>query len=234
MPNADRNSVRVSRSSFDKIGRKSDSARAKGRVSLTRADVVAAGARLLDAEGVDGVSMRRLAATLGTGPATLYWHVKDKHELLSAILEDTLREVRAPTEGAWDERLLELLRAGRRALRARPALIQVIWSSGWQLGPETLRSADEMIGLIAQSATPPDEVADVYYALTTFLFGFVAAEATTPGTSRYRQPKGSAEFANLARYRPAADHAGMDRRFEAGIVRFVAGLQPRRARRAER
>jgi TetR/AcrR family tetracycline transcriptional repressor len=231
MADADRNSVRVSSSPFHKTGRKSDSARAKGRVSLTRADVVAAGARLLDAEGVDGVSMRRLASMLGTGPATLYWHVKDKHELLSAILENTLRDVRAPTEGTWDERLLELLRAARRALRARPALIQVIWSSGWQLGPETLRGADEMIGLIAQSGTPQDEVADVYYALTTFLFGFVAAEATTPGTSRYREPKGgSASFANLARYRPAADHAGMDRRFEAGIVRFVASLRAKRTR----
>ena len=233
MTNADRNSVRVSRSPFQKTGRKSDSARAKGRVSLTRADVVAAGARLLDAEGVDGVSMRRLASMLGTGPATLYWHVKDKHELLSAILEDTLRDVRAPTEGTWDERLLELLRAARRALRARPALIQVIWSSGWQLGPETLRGADEMIGLIALSGTPQDEVADVYYALTTFLFGFVAAEATTPGTSRYREQKGgAAAFANLARYRPAADHAGMDRRFEAGIRRFVATLAPPRPRAA--
>ena len=115
-------------------------------------------------------------------------------------------------------------------MRARPALIQVIWSSGWQLGPETLRGADEMIGLIAQSGTPQDQVADVYYALTTFLFGFVAAEATTPGTSRYREPKGgAASFANLARYRPAADHAGMDRRFEAGIVRFVESLRPKRA-----
>jgi hypothetical protein len=99
---------------------------------------------------------------------------------------------------------------------------------------ETLRVADEMIGLIAASGLPADEVADVYYALTTFLFGFVAAEATTPGTSRYRALKATAgTYPNLARHRPAADHAGMDRRFEAGIRRFVASLAlPRPARRA--
>ena len=234
MSNAESNGVRVSRAAFHKGGRRSDSARAKGRVSLTRADVVAAGARLLDTDGIDGVSMRRLASMLGTGPATLYWHVRDKRELLMAILEDTLRDVRAPADGEWDERLLELLRAGRQALRAKPALIQVIWGSGWQLGSETLRVADEMIGLIAASGLPADEVADVYYALTTFLFGFVAAEATTPGTSRYRELKATAgTYPNLARHRPAADHAGMDRRFEAGIRRFVASLAPPRpARRA--
>ncbi len=185
---------------------------------------------MLDAVGVDGVSMRKLAALLGTGAATLYWHVHDKRELLGAILEDAMRDVHAPREGRWDERLLELLRVGRRALRAKPALIDVIWRSGWQLGPETLRVADEMIGLIGESPTPKDEVADVYYALTTYLFGFVAAEATSPGTARYRGATGGREFANLARYRPAADPAGMDRRFEAGITRFVASLRrtPRR------
>jgi TetR/AcrR family tetracycline transcriptional repressor len=198
---------------------------------LTRADVVAAGAKLLDAEGVDGVSMRKLATALGTGPATLYWHVRDKRELLHAILEDAMRDVHVPHQGRWDERLLELLRIGRRVLRAKPALIQVIWASGWQLGPETLRVADEMIGLIGESGTPEDEVADAYYALTTFLFGFVAAEATSPGTSRFRGRKADNAFANLRRYRPAADAAGMDRRFEAGITRFVESLRPRRRTR---
>jgi len=198
---------------------------------LTRADVVAAGAKLLDAEGVDGVSMRKLATALGTGVATLYWHVHDKRELLGAILEDAMRDVHAPREGRWDDRLLELLRIGRRSLRAKPALIDVIWRSGWQLGPETLRVVDEMIGLIGESPTPADEVADVYYALTTFLFGFVAAEATSPGTARYRGGKDRNAFVNLARYRPAADPAGMDRRFEAGITRFVASLGRTHGRR---
>jgi TetR/AcrR family transcriptional regulator, tetracycline repressor protein len=217
----------VSRTPFYKTtkSRKSESARAKGRESLTRADVVAAGAKLLDAQGIDGVSMRKLATALGTGVATLYWHVHDKDELLGAILEDAMREVRAPRDGRWDARLLELLRTGRRSLRGKPALIQVIWRSGWELGPETLRVVDEMIGLIGESPTPDAEVADAYYALTTFLFGFVAAEATSPGTARYRGGREGAAFANLARYRPAADAAGMDRRFEAGITRFVASLR---------
>lgn len=91
--------------------------------------------------------------------------------------------------------------------------------------------ADETVGLIAASGVAADEVADVYYALTTFLFGFVAAEATTPGTSKYRGTKGSARsYPNLTRFRPAADHAGMDQRFEAGIRRFVANLAPQPAR----
>ncbi len=225
----------MSRSAFKKTGRKSTSARAKGRVALTREDVVAAGARLLDSEGIDGVSMRRLADVLDTGPATLYWHVRDKHELLSAVLEETLRDVRAPSAGPWDERLLELLRRGRSALRARPALIDVLWRSGWELGPETLRVVDEAIGLIAASGIPDRDVADVYYTFTTFLFGFVAAEATSPGTGRFPASKDPTRaFPHLAKHRPAADPAGMDRRFEAGIARLVASLAPIRGVKAIR
>jgi AcrR family transcriptional regulator len=197
-------------------------------VALTRADVVAAGARLLDSEGIDGVSMRRLADVLETGPATLYWHVRDKRELLLAVLEETLRDVRAPSGGTWQERLLELLRRGRRALRARPALIDVLWRSGWELGPEALRVVDEMIGLIAESGMPAREVPDAYYTFATFLFGFVAAEATSPGTGRFAATKAAARaLPNLSRHRPAADFDGMDRRFEAGISRLVASLAPR-------
>ena len=172
--------------------------------------------------------MRALARALGTGPATLYWHVRDKRALLAALLEETVRGVRTPKGGAWPERLRALLRRGRRALRRRPGLIALIWSSGWALGPQTLRVADELVGLIAESGTHESEVADVYFALTTFLFGFVALEVASPGTGPYRERgAGAPRFANLARYRPAADARGMDRRFEVGLSRLIAGIRAR-------
>ena len=59
--------------------------------------------------------------------------------LLLAVLEETLRDVSAPADGAWQKRLLELLRRARRALRARPALIDVLWRAGWELGDSSAR-----------------------------------------------------------------------------------------------
>ena len=52
---------------------------------------------VMDREGVDGLSMRRVAEELDTGAASLYWHVKNKDELLQLIFERTAQEVTLPT-----------------------------------------------------------------------------------------------------------------------------------------
>jgi TetR/AcrR family tetracycline transcriptional repressor len=197
--------------------------------------VVAAGARLLDEEGVGGLSMRRLAGILGTGPATLYWHVRDKDELLGLILEDTSRSIGIPSEGGWDERLAALLLEARKALLPRPALIGVLWGTGWEdLGPETLRVADAMVGLVAESGLPEREVADAYFAVLVFLYGFVWGEAMSAGNRAYGNERAShpAEYLNLTKYGPGADPGGMDRRFRNGVSRLIGGIRARVAEAA--
>jgi TetR/AcrR family tetracycline transcriptional repressor len=226
----------VSRTEFQKTGRRSESHLAKGRVALTRADVVRAGAELLDSEGLDGLSMRKLARTLGTGAATLYWHVRDKNELLALILDETMRPVRIPETGSWDDRLVSVLKASRRALTPRPILVRYIWEAGWNLGPETMRVADELTGLVAESGLPEDEVADAYFGLIIYMFGFVLAETAgvahgpiAPG------PDADADLhQNLQRYGPAMDPEGMDRRFHYGLERAVDGIKARAGKRGRR
>lgn len=221
------NGVRVSRAKFDIEGRRSQSHRAKGRVVLTRADVVRAGAQLLDTEGLEGLSMRKLAAALETGPATLYWHVRDKNELLSLILDETIRLVRIHDSGPWDERVIEVLAASREVLRARPTLVRFIWEAGWNIGPETLRLADGLTGLVAGSGLPENEVADAYFSLITYLFGFVLAETSTGHDAFVAADAGTNEFPNLLRYGPATDQEGMDRRFLYGLRLGLDGIEAR-------
>lgn len=73
--------------------------------TLSRDQIVAAGVRIADAEGLEGVSMRRVASDLDAGVMSLYRHVKDKDELLAqmtaAILETAPYPEPAPTE--WRE-----------------------------------------------------------------------------------------------------------------------------------
>lgn len=176
--------------------------------------------------------MRRLAGLLGTGPATLYWHVRDKDELLALILEDTSRSIEVPNEGVWDERLAALLLEARRVLLPRPALIGVLWGAGWdELGPETLRVADAMVGLVAESDLPEQEVADAYFAVLVFLYGFVWSETMSAGNRPYGdQPASSpAQYPNLTRYGPGADPGGMDRRFRSGVSSIIDGIRARAA-----
>jgi TetR/AcrR family transcriptional regulator, tetracycline repressor protein len=232
----------VSGSQFEIQGRRSDSARAKGRVTLTRADVIRAGAQLLDTHGVEQLSMRKLAKSLGTGPATLYWHVHDKDELLQLILDDTLRGVVIPEEGSWDERLVAAFVVCYEALRPRPALVDVLWGAAWELGPETLRIADGLIALVAESGLPAEEVSDAYFALITLLFGFVTGAGNSPGNPSYsefralaaHEPPGNSErFPNLARFGPDARLETMDRKLRYALDRFISGIKLRVAEVAE-
>jgi TetR/AcrR family tetracycline transcriptional repressor len=209
--------------------KKPTAASEQARVTLTQSDVIAAAHRLLDETGVDGWSMRMLARELSVSVSTLYWHVRDKRELLKILIDDSLRSIEFSDAGDWQERLAEFLRQGRNVLRARPSLIGLIWSSGWQLGTETLRMTNDVLGLVAESGTPEEEVADAYFMVVAFLFGFVAMETLSPDTPGFNvddspSAHDAASLPHLVRYRPAADMEGMDRRFERGVARIVRSL----------
>src|ERR1700677_840525 len=92
-------------------------------MAVTRDEIVAAGLALLDEAGLEGLTLRRLAARLGIRAPTLYWHVRDKRELLDllsgAIMEQALAQWREPRPRAMRLALLAhrdsaLMLAGNR------------------------------------------------------------------------------------------------------------------------
>jgi len=188
--------------------------------------------------------MRKLATMLGTGPATLYWHVRDKDELLALILDDTVRPIKIPNTGDWAERLTSIACASRQVLLPRPVLVRVLWDAGWDIGPHTLHIADVMVGLVAESGLPEEQVADAYFAILTFLLGFVLAETSGVGTPRFgMQPLAGPtdannpaltveQFPHLARFGPATDAEGMDRRFLYGLNTIIEGIRARASHEA--
>src|SRR5689334_23235283 len=83
------------------------------RPQLSREVILETALRLLDADGLEGVSMRRVADELGTGPASLYAHVANKEELLELLHDRVLAEVELPEPDPehWQDQLREV---GRR------------------------------------------------------------------------------------------------------------------------
>jgi AcrR family transcriptional regulator len=77
---------------------------------LTRDVIIEAALRVLDREGVDGLSMHRVARELGTGAASLYWHVRNKDELLQLLSERLAEEIALPEPdpSRWQEQLKDL------------------------------------------------------------------------------------------------------------------------------
>jgi AcrR family transcriptional regulator len=77
------------------------------RTPLTRRAIVDAALRVLDAEGMEGLSMRRVGEELGTGAASIYWHVRNKDELLQLVFERVVEEAELPPPdpSRWQEQL---------------------------------------------------------------------------------------------------------------------------------
>ncbi|MDH2429422.1 TetR family transcriptional regulator [Sphaerisporangium sp. TRM90804] len=91
---------------------------------LTREAVVEQALALGDEEGVDAVTIRRLAGRLGVTPMALYWHFKHKDELMSALAEHAMSGVTAELSPGdpWRVRLRVMVEAAVRVLRDHPCL----------------------------------------------------------------------------------------------------------------
>jgi AcrR family transcriptional regulator len=122
---------------------------------LTRALVVDTALAILDTEGLDGLSMRRVAHELNTGPATLYAHVANKEELLELAFDRVVAEIDMPDPDPdrWQEQIrqvcLDTYRVlGRHSDIARVALGKV------PTGPNSLRVSDRMLAILLAGGVP--------------------------------------------------------------------------------
>ena len=70
-------------------------------MAVTRDDVIQTAIQLLQEVGLDGLTLRRLATELGISAPTLYWHVKDKRELLDLMSEAMVRQAREKMPPSW-------------------------------------------------------------------------------------------------------------------------------------
>ncbi|NEB76310.1 helix-turn-helix transcriptional regulator [Streptomyces sp. SID14478] len=102
------------------------------RAPLTRDEVLDAAAALVKQHGPQALTMRKLAAGLGTAVTSIYWHVGNREELLEALVERTvadLGEIR-PRGASPQERVVSVARALRRRLRAHPHLVAMVHERG--------------------------------------------------------------------------------------------------------
>jgi AcrR family transcriptional regulator len=126
------------------------------RITLTRAEIVQAALRIVRAEGIDAVSMRRVATEFGTGPSSLYAHVANKDELLQLMFDEMCAEVPVPESdpARWQEQLKELARAGYRVMLEHNDLARAALAS-IPTGPNALRIVESMLGLMIDGGVPP-------------------------------------------------------------------------------
>lgn len=154
------------------------------RPQLTRELIVETALRLLDADGLDGVSMRRVADELGTGPASLYAHVANKEELLDLLHDRVLADIDLPEPdpARWREQLRDV---GLRLYRAysEHGDIAVVSLANVPTGPNALRVSEWMLAVALAGGVPPRAAAMTLDRLSLY----IGADAYEGSLFRKRQ-----------------------------------------------
>jgi AcrR family transcriptional regulator len=129
--------------------------------ALTYDGIVTAAVRVMQSEGLQRVTMRRLAQELDTGAASLYVYVANTAELHAAILEQLLGEVDlSPVAGpgAWEDRLAAVLDSYTRVLFAHPTLAHSALVA-WPSGPNYLALVESVLALLHEGGVPDAQAA---------------------------------------------------------------------------
>lgn len=148
--------------------------------ALTREGIVAAAIRVMQAEGLDRVTMRRLAQELDTGAASLYVYVRNTAELHAAMLEELLGAVDlgpVTAAGDWRERLKQVLRSYTIILFEQPGLAQSVLVTR-PSGPAYLSLAEGILALLSAGEVPQDRAAWAMDLLLHFATSTAAEQAT--------------------------------------------------------
>ncbi|QNA76307.1 TetR/AcrR family transcriptional regulator [Streptomyces sp. So13.3] len=127
--------------------------------ALTREGIVTTALGLVRAEGLEKVTLRRLARELDTGPASLYVYVQNVAELHAAILDELLAQVDlSEREGAWRGRLEEVLTSYTVLLIDHPALAQSAQVAR-PFGPHYLDLIERLLSLLNEGGVPAAQAA---------------------------------------------------------------------------
>lgn len=130
------------------------------RRSLSRGVIVGAARKILRAEGIDALSMRRVATELGTGAASLYAHVAHKEELLDLLFDEVVGEVPLPEPDPehWQEQVTRLWIDSHAAL-ARNGDIARVALGRVPLGPNALRVTERTMTILRGGGVPDQAIA---------------------------------------------------------------------------
>lgn len=190
---------------------------------LDRETIVETALRLLNEEGLEGLTLRRLAKGLDVQAPALYWHFGNKQALLDEMATRMLRDMLLPMAGqaeaggtAWQDWITDACRRARRTLLGYRDGAKVF--SGTHLTDEShLAPLETILGAFVEQGFTHADAVNAYFTAYSFTIGFVIEEQAVEPVPGERDP----------RY-DAGDRSGMfsgyEERFEVGLRVVVAGI----------
>jgi AcrR family transcriptional regulator len=215
------------------------------RDPLSQATIVDAALEVLDADGLELLSMRHVARTLDTTAAALYWHVGSKDGLLDLVFDRVIGEQPVPDPdpdpGHWQDQLKDVARTMRATILRHRDIVRL--SIGRvPLGPQALGYADRVLGILRAGGVPDGLAVAGHQLLISIVLGFAIDETGEGGQPPAGQPSPEDAAAMTRDYLASlpsdrfphlvelADHlttGDADQRFELLLDLFVDGLAAR-------
>lgn len=218
------------------------------RPRLGRAELAAAAIRVADSEGIDAVSMRRLAIELEVGTMSLYHYVRTKDELLALMIDELLLEVVVPGQlpRDWRQAMTAIARRSRQSLRRHPWVFDIVGDP--TIGPNAVRHFDQSWQAVEGLDVDLTTKLDIITAVDEYTFGSCLMERQRfsghddPGMLRYIErllDDGSYpallaladEYGTDELWARIQAHAADEERFERNLARLLDGFDRGFARR---
>jgi AcrR family transcriptional regulator len=215
------------------------------REAISHTAIVSATIDLLDRDGLDALTMRRLADELKIGPASLYWHVGSKEGLLDLVLDQVVGEAKIPEPDPdrWQDQLKDVAR-DQRALSLRHPWVVRVSLGRIPMGPNSLRHSEHVLAILRAAGFPPHVAVQGYLLLISSVNGFTIDETgidDSPNVIDLPRDTGSrqhaaeqardyfaalppSQFPNMTTLADEFALADSDERFELLIDTFVDGL----------
>jgi AcrR family transcriptional regulator len=154
--------------------------------------------RLVDREGLEALSMRRLASELGVEAMSLYHHLANKSQILDGLVDLVVAEIPLPDpDRPWRDAVRARMTAMREVLLRHPWAIRVMESRATP-GMRNLLHHDAMLGCLRGAGFPVALAAHAYAVLDAYVYGFVLTELMLPfQNAEETQAVASAIFATM-------------------------------------
>ena len=207
------------------------------RAPLNREKVLHAALELADADGVEVLSMRKLAKQVGVEAMSLYNHVASKDDLIDGLLDLVFEEIEAPEPGVeWRAALRRRATTTREALRRHP------WANGLMEGranpgPASNALHEAVLRCLREAGFSVEHTARAYSLQDSFIYGFALQEKTmghespeeaaAAATARGEDSNGYREYPYLIEVEAELSRSGYDHaaEFEWGLTLILEGLE---------
>lgn len=208
----------------------------KGSEFLTRERILRTALALVDAHGIEALSMRRLAAELGVDPMAIYHHLPGKEAILEGITQLAFAELRVEPAGKdWREQVRAFARGYRQLVRSHPHLTLLLITNVEAGGVAVLKANERLYEALERSGMPPEGIKTAAEAIVDYVHGFALAEglALRAGASGERsaglagllERYPSLRLPALRRALAASSDAAVSPGLDDGIDLILAGIE---------